>query len=659
MLPQEEWNRDAFLEALVYYDRDVHREKTPAAYQDLVRQRQIRLKEVRDRGLDLYRLFAETLARGGFNAMICEDAATVSQRLVAPNTFFAIARTMNEEPAAPAAGSKQFQISGALLESVYRSYLLQYEAHLRRAGGLPVVATDPNGHAPKMLVEAGGAQPRAAPAHAPPGGPGAPSTSGLPAPGPALLSGVRVEDVLAEHKISCANCGVEHTPFWRRVKGTRVCNACGLHWNKYKTDRPVGPEALARRPAKRSAASSFGLAPVLGKSKKRGRKSRVEYLAILDNLGVPQDSPYRQHPNINTLPWVVRTYALKPLDESDNPLNVDPLVHMLVWLRQAARNPKKVVPPDKHIMEFQFDPTCRRLAHARHAVCREKDADDLKKRYWLRGYWMPKRLIFDGYPQGPPPKPKASLYPHRESRVGAAYQAVVPDRATGETEPASAIARKEGTRLWPVQNLGADNEWLDFFGPTPDRSSNSALLDGLGVKHMGIYDSEDWTAGEHQAFVKAFREGPKKNFKVIAEKVMAAGGSKDMRRCVGYYYNVWKQGCCCSKKGEEFKTCVFHRNEDYREMSPSLTGTSLGSVMDKPLRTPKRSDAGPGDRNATLRLKEMLDWLKGIGPNAKSLSSEEKGRKVRESIQSTRMYRARQKLWEGRRRNPRRVSQPG
>ena len=75
---QEEWNRDAFLEALVYYDRDVHREKTPAAYQDLVRQRQIRLKEVRDRGLDLYRLFAETLARGGFNAMICEDAATVS-----------------------------------------------------------------------------------------------------------------------------------------------------------------------------------------------------------------------------------------------------------------------------------------------------------------------------------------------------------------------------------------------------------------------------------------------------------------------------------------------------------------------------------------------------------------------------------------------------
>ena len=132
-----------------------------------------------------------------------------------------------------------------------------------------------------------------------------------------------------------------------------------------------------------------------------------------------------------------------------------------------------------------------------------------------------------------------------------------------------------------------------------------------------------------------------------------------MWRCVGYYYNVWKQGCCCSKKGEEFKTCVFHRNEDYREMSPSLTGTSLGSVMDKPLRTPKRSDAGPGDRNATLRLKEMLDWLKGIGPNAKSLSSEEKGRKVRESIQSTRMYRARQKLWEGRRRNPRRVSQPG
>ena len=62
----------------MYYDRDVHREKTPAAYQDLVRQRQIRLKEVRDRGLDLYRLFAETLARGGFNAMICEDAATVS-----------------------------------------------------------------------------------------------------------------------------------------------------------------------------------------------------------------------------------------------------------------------------------------------------------------------------------------------------------------------------------------------------------------------------------------------------------------------------------------------------------------------------------------------------------------------------------------------------
>lgn len=116
----------------MYYDRDVHREKTPAAYQDLVRQRQIRLKEVRDRGLDLYRLFAETLARGGFNAMICEDAATVSagpggfrgarsarphpppqvsqrcwwwpQTRAKNSVFFAIARTMNEEPGLLGAG---------------------------------------------------------------------------------------------------------------------------------------------------------------------------------------------------------------------------------------------------------------------------------------------------------------------------------------------------------------------------------------------------------------------------------------------------------------------------------------------------------------------------------------------------------------------------
>ncbi|KAI8326460.1 glucocorticoid receptor-like (DNA-binding domain), partial [Martensiomyces pterosporus] len=52
----------------------------------------------------------------------------------------------------------------------------------------------------------------------------------------------------------CFNCGVEHTPLWRRdTEGNVICNACGLY---YKLHEKVRPVSMKRAPSAASSSSS-------------------------------------------------------------------------------------------------------------------------------------------------------------------------------------------------------------------------------------------------------------------------------------------------------------------------------------------------------------------------------------------------------------------
>ncbi|KAH7032214.1 hypothetical protein BKA57DRAFT_376671, partial [Linnemannia elongata] len=43
------------------------------------------------------------------------------------------------------------------------------------------------------------------------------------------------------HRQECYNCGVTKTPLWRRTADRlhSLCNACGLYYKQYKTNRPL------------------------------------------------------------------------------------------------------------------------------------------------------------------------------------------------------------------------------------------------------------------------------------------------------------------------------------------------------------------------------------------------------------------------------------
>ncbi|KAG0230471.1 putative electron transfer flavoprotein subunit [Mortierella sp. GBA43] len=59
----------------------------------------------------------------------------------------------------------------------------------------------------------------------------------------------------SQHRQECHNCGVTKTPLWRRTADRQhsLCNACGLYYKQYKTNRP-----LSGRPSKDAAITTSG-----------------------------------------------------------------------------------------------------------------------------------------------------------------------------------------------------------------------------------------------------------------------------------------------------------------------------------------------------------------------------------------------------------------
>jgi hypothetical protein len=62
-----------------------------------------------------------------------------------------------------------------------------------------------------------------------------------------------------------------------------------------------------------------------------------------------------------------------------------------------------------------------------------------------------------------------------------------------------------------------------------------AAAEGLGMHRIGAADGWDWSLAEVAAFAAAY-ERYGRNFASISAAVV----TKSVRRCVGFYYNVWK-----------------------------------------------------------------------------------------------------------------------
>ena len=65
-----------------------------------------------------------------------------------------------------------------------------------------------------------------------------------------------------------------------------------------------------------------------------------------------------------------------------------------------------------------------------------------------------------------------------------------------------------------------------------------AAAQGLGMHRIGAADGWDWSLTEVATFAAAY-ERYGRNFASIS----AAVHTKSVRRCVGFYYNVWKVRC--------------------------------------------------------------------------------------------------------------------
>ncbi|KAF9564559.1 putative electron transfer flavoprotein subunit [Mortierella alpina] len=74
-----------------------------------------------------------------------------------------------------------------------------------------------------------------------------------------------------QHRQECYNCGVTKTPLWRRTHDRlhSLCNACGLYYKQYKTNRP-----LVARPKDHGAESSIAVALEQGPQQQLEQQSK-------------------------------------------------------------------------------------------------------------------------------------------------------------------------------------------------------------------------------------------------------------------------------------------------------------------------------------------------------------------------------------------------
>ena len=686
-----------------------------------------------------HRLFAEVLWRsgGGGRMASCVKLPLPEIPALPENSFFAVVRRLDLEAVArgQAPPGLPATFRAEIMEKCYCKYVQPFEAHLRRVGRLPAGGPPRAGQRlgrPRLLFRRGKNSPEegllwaevpasAEAAPSPPfpvwGAAGEDPEDSEDSDGEMDTEGPSgSEDTAQELPVA----GREHprptAPPPRAVGGTPGGRGRGRGGGRGGRGKGRGgrlariaPAAeIAQRPTlspvrsredphKRSFERAFerpGSLPGLPKRRKGkvGRRSRAEYMALLDAVGFPPEHAYRRPAEtpINLLPWIARTYSLPPLTSADVPEGAQALRHMLAWLRSAARDHQTAVPPNRHHMEVQFDPICRRLAHARVKLCVGPRASD--RQYWLKGAWMPTKILFDGLPEPARRRGRTSaegLFPKKESRVGAQFQAEVPEWGGPPPKTAAAVPRLEGVKLYPGAR-GAEPEALEFFGPGPLPFESSALSQGLGLGSMGIFDADGWKTLEHHLFAEGLRTSWKKDFAAIAQRIREGGGNKTVQQCVGYYYNVWKQGCSCTKRAPN-KHCIFHGQPETSQ-SESGAGGGEGEGGGKGARGAGTADSGraaaqnarqaknanriskhperapanvrpralpvtltaPSDvgeeleqqaavRRQVGQLRETLEWLRGIGPCVDSIVV--KGSRVRESRASMRLTRARQVLW--------------
>ncbi|KAF9952056.1 putative electron transfer flavoprotein subunit [Mortierella alpina] len=101
-----------------------------------------------------------------------------------------------------------------------------------------------------------------------------------------------------QHRQECYNCGVTKTPLWRRTHDRlhSLCNACGLYYKQYKSNRP-----LVARPKDQGAAESLMAAALEQQSKRRKVEDGNGEGAAVDGSGIlvktePSDSSQQKQP---------------------------------------------------------------------------------------------------------------------------------------------------------------------------------------------------------------------------------------------------------------------------------------------------------------------------------------------------------------------------
>ncbi|PNH11951.1 Transcriptional regulatory protein GAT1 [Tetrabaena socialis] len=115
----------------------------------------------------------------------------------------------------------------------------------------------------------------------------------IPLPRP--LPSVRRPPRTHRGPLLCSNCGITHTPLWRRDKATNltVCNACGIYKQTHGCARPV--KYISRSPMQRTAAvtptGATGPPPPLSPAAAQGGRGYVPYVALPQAARLPTGAP--------------------------------------------------------------------------------------------------------------------------------------------------------------------------------------------------------------------------------------------------------------------------------------------------------------------------------------------------------------------------------